>query len=107
MTLAALRRETGCAKNGESRTVPINEVLTTTLKAVKLQSTDGEKVFCSPQGTPYPSFRTTFQRVVRPAGLADFTFHDLRHTLVLRFIISAQVASPGKALNQGKNSKLT
>jgi integrase len=47
----------GYVKNGESRTVPMNEVLTTTLKAVKLGNADGEKVFYSRKGTPYRSFR--------------------------------------------------
>jgi len=78
----------GYAKNGESRAVPMNEVLTTTLKAVKLQSADGEKVFCSREGTPYRSFRTTFQRAVRLAVLADFTFHDLRHTFASRLVMA-------------------
>jgi integrase len=57
----------------------MNEVLTTTLKAVKLDSADGEKVFSSRQGTSCRSFRTAFERAVHLAGIVDFTFHDLRH----------------------------
>ncbi len=76
------------AKNGESRSVPMNEVLTTTLKAVKLQGARGECVFCSRDGTPYRSFRSAFERAVRQAGIADFTFHDLRHTFASRLVMA-------------------
>ena len=38
-------------------------------------------VFRTPQGGPYRNFRTAFERAVAQAGLEDFTFHDLRHTL--------------------------
>ena len=70
----------------------MNEVLTTTLKAVKLQHADGEKVFCSRQDTPYRSFGATFQLAVRRAGLGDFTFYDPRHTFASRMVM------PGVAL---------
>ena len=69
----------------------MNEVLTTTLKAVKLQHADGEKVFCS-RRTPYRSFRATLQLAVRRAGLGDFTFYDPRHTFASRLVM------PGVAL---------
>ena len=76
------------AKNGEPRSVPMNEVLTTTLKAVKLQMADGGGVFCNRGGTPYRSFRTAFERAMRLAGIADFTFHDLRHTFASRLVMA-------------------
>jgi integrase len=97
----------GYAKNGESRTVPMNEVLTTTLKAVKLQSADGEKVFCSREGTPYRSFRTTFQRAVRLAVLADFTFHDLRHTFASRLVMAGVDLPTVKELLGHKDISMT
>ena len=84
----------GYVKNRESRTVPMNEVLTTTLKAVKLVDAEGEKVFCSRRGTPYRSFRTAFERAVRLAGLADFTFHDLRHTFASQLVMAGWISRP-------------
>jgi integrase len=79
--------QAGYAKNGEARSVPMNQVLTTTLKAVKLQGAEGEGVFCNRQGTAYRSFRTAFERAVRKAGITDFTFHDLRHTFASRLVM--------------------
>jgi integrase len=78
----------GYAKNGEARSVPMNQVLTITLKAVKLQGIEGEGVFCNRQGKAYRSFRTAFERAVRKAGITDFTFHDLRHTFASRLVMA-------------------
>lgn len=102
-----VRVHAGYAKNGESRTVPMNEVLTTTLKVVKLQSADGEMVFCSRQGTPYRSFRTAFERAARLAGIADFTFHDLRHTFASRLVMAGVDLPTVKELLGHKDISMT
>ena len=65
----------------------MNAVLTSTLKAVKMECTQGEAVFRTPQGKPYRNFRTAFERAVVQAGLEDFTFHDLRHTFASRLVM--------------------
>ena len=78
----------GYAKNGEARSVPINQLLTDILKSVKLANNQYERVFCTRDGTPYRSFRTAFERAVRKAGIADFTFHDLRHTFASRVVMA-------------------
>jgi integrase len=95
------------AKNGESRTMPMNEVLTTTLKAVKLHRADGERVFCSRQGTPYRSFRTAFERAARLAGVVDFTFHDLRHTFGSRLVMAGVDLPTVKELLGHKDISMT
>lgn len=97
----------GYAKNGESRTVPMNEVLTTTLKAVKLHNVDGERVFCSRQGTPYRSFRTAFERAACLAGVVDFTFHDLRHTFASRLVMAGMELPTVKELLGHKDISMT
>jgi integrase len=72
------------AKNGESRSVPMNKVLTETLKAIRIGASMSEVVFLSSRGTPYRSFRSAFERSVRRAKLEDVTFHSLRHTFPSR-----------------------
>ena len=67
-------------KNGESRSVPMNEVLTATLQTVRMSTSTDGPVFRTRTGEPYRSFRTAFTHAVRQAGMVDFTFHDLRHT---------------------------
>src|SRR5215831_11323610 len=58
----------------------MNDVLTTTLKVVRMNTLADSVVFCSYRGTPYRSFRSAFELAGRKAGLENFTFHDLRHT---------------------------
>jgi site-specific recombinase XerD len=59
----------------------MNDVLLSALKVGRMTAhAEDSPVFCTPQGTPYKNFWTTFERAVAKAGIADFTFHDLRHT---------------------------
>lgn len=76
------------AKNGESRVIPMNGVLTDTLRTSRIKADKSDHVFCSRQGTPYRSFRTAFERAVREAGIEDFTFNDLRHTFASRLVMA-------------------
>ena len=74
------------SKNGKSRSIPMNAVLTTTLKAVKMKAATEGPVFRTPQGEPYRNFCTAFEHAVQQAGLEDFTFHDLRYTFASRLV---------------------
>jgi integrase len=76
------------AKNGKSRSVPMNEVLTATLQAVRMSISADGPVFRTHTGKPYRSFRMAFTRAVRQAGITDFTFHDLRYTFASRLVMS-------------------
>jgi integrase len=76
------------AKNGKSRRVPMNDVLTTTLKVVRMNTLADSLAFCSYKGIPYHSFRSAFELAGRKAGLENFTFHDLRHTFASRLVMA-------------------
>jgi integrase len=78
----------GYAKNGEARSVPMNDTLTMVLKSGTLHAAKGDQVFCNQHGQPYRSFRTAFEHAVRQAGIQDFTFHDLRHTFASRLVMA-------------------
>ena len=82
------------AKNGESCSVPMNDVLTTTLEEVRITSMVRGSIFCRRKGAPYRSLRTTFERAVRRAVILDFTFHDLRHTFASRLVMSGVAIQP-------------
>jgi integrase len=58
----------------------MNEVLTATLKEVRMNGLADDLVSYNHKGTPYRSFRSAFEQAVRKAGLEDFTFHDLQYT---------------------------
>jgi integrase len=95
------------AKNGENRSVPMNDVLTITLKAVRMNTLGESPVFCSRKGTPYRSFRSAFELAVRKAGLENFTFHDLRHTFASRLVMAGVDLPTVKELMGHKDIKMT
>jgi integrase len=76
------------AKNGESRSVDMNDTLTATLKTIRINRVNEGLVFRSRNGTPYRSFRTAFETAVRKAGIEDLTFHDLRRTFASRLVMA-------------------
>jgi site-specific recombinase XerD len=76
------------AKNGESRSVPMNKVLTETLQVIRINIPGTTQAFCNRKGMPYRSFRTVFERPVRRADIQDLTFHDLRHTFASRLVMA-------------------
>jgi integrase len=95
------------AKNGESRSVPMNKALTETLKAIRIDVSSVDFVFQSSHGTPYRSFRTSFERAVRRAGIKDFTFHDLRHTFASRLVMRGVDLPTVKELMGHKKIEMT
>ena len=58
-------------------------------------------------GMPYRSFRTAFERAVRLAGIADFTFHDLRHTFASRLVMAGVDLPTVKELLGHKDISMT
>ena len=75
------------AKNGCTRTVPLNSTLRETLRP---QGADGGAyVFTSRQGSPFRSVRSVFELARRKAGLgSDVTPYTLRHTFASRLAMA-------------------
>lgn len=97
----------GYSKNGESRSIPMNKALTGTLKAFRINTSSADFVFLSSHGTPYRSFRSSFERAVRAAGIKDFTFHDLRHTFASRLVMAGADLPTVKELMGHKKIEMT
>jgi hypothetical protein len=81
------------AQNGEARSVPMHDVLTATLKAIRINATVDGSVFCNRNGIPCQLLCSTFETAVQKAWLADFIFHDLCHIFASRLVMSG-VALP-------------
>jgi integrase len=94
----------GYAKNGESRSIPMNEMLKRTLEAVKIL--DGA-VFRNRTGKPYRSVRTAFDTAVKRSEINDFTFHDLRHTFASRLVMGGVDLATVKELMGHKEITMT
>jgi integrase len=83
------------AKNGETRTVPLNSVALGTLKALKSR-VPGPQVFMTNKGSkrrddkhwePLKSIKTAFETACERAKLSDVTPHALRHTFASRLVM--------------------
>jgi site-specific recombinase XerD len=94
------------AKNGESRSVPMNKVLTETLQVIRIDIPGTTQVFCNRKGMSYRSFRTVFERAVRRADIQDLTFHDLRHPFASRLVMKVDLPAV-KELMGHKDIKMT
>jgi integrase len=93
------------AKNGERRSIPMNEELRNVLESLKTMRGASERVFLNGNGEPYKLISTVFDEAVARAKITDFHFHDLRHTFASRLIMagvdlrSVQVLMGHKTIN--------
>jgi integrase len=79
--------EAAYAKNGETRTVPLNQVAWEALSRLKADSTS-EMVFISQKGSAFRSIRTAFTTACRDAKLTGISPHVLRHTFGSRLAMA-------------------
>ncbi len=75
------------AKNGQTRSVPLNARALAALTALK-QRAQGPYVFGKPDGTRYAGMEKPFRTLVRQVGLAGtgVSLHTLRHTFASRLV---------------------
>ena len=71
-------------KTGEIRHIPMNLLLTGTLKNVKRNS---RYVFSKEDGTLYGDTKTAFWAAVRRSKITHCRFHDLRHIFATRLVM--------------------
>lgn len=80
------------SKNGEPRTIPMNDTLKGALTGLRTRL-DVSWVFHDEEGKRLPDTRRRFEAACRRAGLVDFHFHDLRHTFA-SWLVMAGVPLP-------------
>lgn len=77
------------SKNGEKRTIPMNQKVFELLKIkAKVRNIRDNHVFPSEAGTKIHdrNLRRGFYDALEKAGITDFKFHDLRHTFATRLV---------------------
>jgi integrase len=94
------------SKNNEVRTIPINDTLYKELKRLP-KYLNSEYVFCKSNGEAFGNIRKSFERVLKLAGIKDFTFHDLRHTFASHLVMSGCNLRSVQQLMGHKDIKMT
>lgn len=75
-------------KSGKARKIPISPRLDTVLRDIFTFS-NSEYVFINPAtNKPYVDIKKAFSSVLEKAGISNFRFHDLRHTVATRMVES-------------------
>jgi len=77
----------GDSKNGDSRTIPFNDILADTLLRLKEHS-NSEYVFSHSDGTPIKSVKKGFWSALKRSGINHCRFHDLRHTFASKLVMA-------------------
>lgn len=75
-------------KNGEARYVRLNSVALKALDELRKRSDGTGRVIRNLAGEPLCGPRYWFEKAIRKAGLADFHWHDLRHTFASRLTMA-------------------
>lgn len=67
-------------KNGDPRTVPLNDELTSMFSSLKTQWDGSPYVFINPKtNRPYSELKTAWNTLKRKLNIKNLRFHDLRH----------------------------
>lgn len=73
-------------KSGKARKIPISEKLMEIFNNLHA-NTRSEYVFINPEtGLPYVDIKKSFNKAREAAGIKNFRFHDLRHTVATRLV---------------------
>lgn len=76
------------AKNGERRSIPMNQEFRQVLNSLRARAGDSTHVFLNSQGKPYKLVSTVFDEAVERVEIENFRFHDLRHTFASRLVMA-------------------
>jgi integrase len=94
------------SKNGEPRHVEMNGLLADTLRQMQRRP-QNPYVFGSRDGNPYADIRKSFKSALAASGIAEFRFHDLRHTFASHLVMNGVDLMTVKELLGHKTIQMT
>ncbi len=92
-------------KNNETRILPLNKTLGTMLTAMNRNG--HQHVFVNGKGHPFDDVKSGFASALKRAAIADFRFHDLRHTFASKLVMAGVDIRTVQELMGHKDIKMT
>jgi integrase len=93
-------------KNGERREVPLNEHAKRELMAYPRHASS-PYVFCNSDGSFIKSVKGSFSTALEKAKIANFRFHDLRHTAASHLVMSGAELNTVREILGHKSMQMT
>jgi len=93
-------------KNSSKREVYMNDLVKNALSEIQ-RHPDSPYVFCSDDGKPRHDIRKSFWTALRKSGIANFRFHDLRHTFASQLVMSGIDINTTRELLGHKDIRMT
>jgi integrase len=94
-------------KNGSDREIPMSKSCREALLTLRKQRPGNGRIFYSKFGEPLNDPRTWFELAIAEAKIANFTWHDLRHTFCSRLIMSGVDLKTAQTLMGHKTISMT
>jgi integrase len=76
------------AKSGKTRHVPLNIEALEVLRKWKTQGTGTDLVFPGKDGAPMDNVQTSWEGLLKDAGITEFRWHDLRHSFASKLVMA-------------------
>jgi integrase len=83
-----LTMEGSTAKSGKTRHMPLNTEALEVLRNWKVQGTGTGLVFPGKDGAPMDNVQTSWEGLLKDAGITGFRWHDLRHTFASKLVMA-------------------
>jgi integrase len=80
--------EGSTAKSGKTRHVPMNAEVLEILRKWKAQGIGTGLVFPGKDGAPMDNIQTSWEGLLKDAGITEFRWHDLRHTFASKLVMA-------------------
>ncbi len=93
-------------KNGEKKTIPMNEMVKTAFIRVR-KHPESAYVFSNEKGEPTKDIRKSFFTACRKSGILNFRFHDLRHTFASHLVMAGVDLNTVRELMGHKKIEMT
>jgi integrase len=95
------------AKSGQTRHIPMNDIVNRTLKSWNDQSSGDGFVFPGKEGRRFDNVTTSWSKLLTDANIQNFRWHDMRHHFASRLVMKGVDINTVRELLGHADTKMT